>query len=228
VSETSDKLDQVGVEDAGAEDAPEASDTSRLEAFSDGVFAVATTLLVLDLHVPSPEDLKLAHAADVFAYMSLQWPHYLAYLTSFLFILVMWINHHTLFKLIGRTDNLLMLFNGLLLLCVTLVPFSTSLLASSAGEGAGNQHEAAVVYNGLYIVIAILFNILWRHAAHERRLLDAKAHPAHVAQISAAYRFGPLYYVAALLLALLRVEASLLLNIALAIYFALPRAQRRR
>lgn len=224
MDERGDRRKRVGMEDgAAATEKPEGepSDTGRLEAFSDGVFAVAATLLVLDLHVPSASELR----PDVFAYMGSQWAHYLAYVASFLFILVMWLNHHNLFKLIGRADNPLMIFNGLLLLCVTLVPFSTSLLASFVGDGAGNQREVGVVYNGLYIVISVLFNVLWHHAADERRLLDERAHPAHVEGITRAYRFGPLYYVAGLLLALVSIPASLVLNIALAIYFALPRVR---
>jgi uncharacterized membrane protein len=211
-------------------------DTGRLEAFSDGVFAVAITLLILNLHVPTSDDLQQKHVADVFQYLATQWPSYLAYVTSFLFILVMWMNHHWLFHLIGKADNLLMIFNGLLLLLVVAVPFSTDLLAEylppktglSAQANHINQIEVGVVYNGVYILIAIVFNVLWRYASHERRLLDDAAHPAHVQSVTDGYRWGPLLYVAALLLALVSLPASLLLNIALAIYFALPRARHTR
>src|SRR5262249_60990109 len=88
-----------------------------------------------------------------------------------------------------------------------------------------NQREAAIVYNGVYIVIAIVYNVLWRYAAHKRRLLDDLAHPLQVKSITEAYRLGPLSYIAALLLALVTIPPSLLLNLVLAVYFALPRTR---
>src|SRR5262249_22190872 len=196
--------------------------TARLEAFSDGVFAIAVTLLVLNLHVPLEAEVK--SKTDLFSALGLQWPMYLAYATSFAFILVMWINHHMLFQLITRTDHPLMLINGLLLMLIAAVPFTTSLLAAYMQSPSRiNQREAAIVYNGAYVVIAIVYNVLWRHASHKRRLLDDRAHAAQVKRITDAYRLGPLWYIAALLLALVHVPASLLLNIVLAVYFALPR-----
>jgi uncharacterized membrane protein len=205
------------------------SDTARLEAFSDGVFAVAITLLVLNLRVPSrgvDVAVKSRPSADVLGYLATQWPSYLAYVASFLAILVMWINHHTLFKLIGRADRVLMIYNGLLLMLVTVVPFSTSLLAEYVTSNDFNQREVAAVYSGVFILVSIAFNLLWRYAARERRLLDDSAHPAHVKGVTDSYRFGPLFYVAALLLALVNIPASLVLNIVLAIYFALPHTRK--
>jgi uncharacterized membrane protein len=203
--------------------APRDPDTGRLEAFSDGVFAIAITLLVLNLHVPLEGELS---SGDLFAALGPQWPTYLAYVASFVFILVMWINHHQLFQLIGRANHPLMLFNGLLLMLIAAVPFTTALLAEYMRSSSKlNQREAVLVYNGLYIVIAIIYNVLWRYAAHERRLLDEAAHPAQVKRITDAYRLGPLSYIAALLLALVNIPASLLLNLLLAVYFALPRTR---
>src|SRR5262249_56020036 len=101
-------------------------DTGRLETFSDGVFAIAITLLVLNLRAPLEAELK---GGDLFAGLGPQWPTYLAYVASFAFILVLWINHHQLFGLIGRADHPLMLFNGLLLMLIAALPFTTSLLA---------------------------------------------------------------------------------------------------
>src|SRR5262245_49795381 len=142
-------------------------DTGRLEAFSDGVFAIAITLLVLNLRVPLEAEVA---KGDLFAALGPQWPMYLAYVTSFAFILVMWINHHQLFQLIGRTNHLLMLLNGLLLMLIAAVPFTTALLAEyMRSPRPVNQREAAIVYNGVYIVIAVVFNVLWRYASYERR-----------------------------------------------------------
>src|SRR5258708_1916094 len=102
-----------------------AGDTARIEAFSDGVFAIAITLLVLDIKVPHLSNSGRTLASALVA----MWPTYLAFVTSFMTILIMWINNHRMFTLIGRADDRLMFFNGLLLLGVTIVPFPTALVA---------------------------------------------------------------------------------------------------
>ena len=109
--------------------AERAMDTARLEAFSDGVFAVAITLLILNIVVPDPINAQ-GHGVNLAAELLARAPSYFAYIISFLFILIMWINHHTLFRYIVYSDQLLLLINGLLLMCVVAVPFSTSLLST--------------------------------------------------------------------------------------------------
>ena len=143
-----------------------ASDTTRLEAFSDGVFAIAITLLVLDLKVPR----EIAEGPSLGHVLLAQWPGYLAFVTSFLTILIMWVNHHRMFTLIGRCDHRLLFYNGLLLMGITLVPFPTSLVADSLRHDG--ERTAALVYNGTFIFIAICFNLSWRTAAVDDRLLD--------------------------------------------------------
>jgi uncharacterized membrane protein len=192
------------------------SDTTRIEAFSDGVFAIAITLLVLDLKVPR----DLHEGQQLSSVLLAQWPAYLAFLTSFATILIMWINHHRIFTLVGRADERLLFFNGLLLLGVTIVPFPTSLVAEYLRHDG--QRLAAMLFNGTFIFVAVCFNLLWRTAAVEDRLLHRDADRAAVAAIFAAYRYGPVWYVLAFLLSLINVTASLALNLALAIYFALP------
>jgi TMEM175 potassium channel family protein len=194
----------------------DAAETGRIEAFSDGVFAIAITLLVLDLKVPSPS----AHGPGLAAILLRQWPSYLAFATSFAFIGIMWINHHRLFTLIRRSDHTLLLLNGLLLFGVTAVPFPTALLAAYIGHR--DERVAAMVYSGTYVVIAIAFNLLWRYASYQNRLLDRRADPRAINAIHKAYAYGPLLYVIAFGLAILSVPASLGMNIALAIFFVLP------
>lgn len=194
----------------------EARETARIEAFSDGVFAVAATLLVLDLKVPH----DVAGGQGLVRALAAQWPSYLAFVTSFAFIGIMWINHHRLFTLIRRSDNLLLIFNGLLLLGVTVVPFVTAVVAEYIPrDGAA---VAAAVYSGTYTVVAVFFNLLWRHASHKNRLLDRKADPGMIDAITRGYRFGPLLYLVTFVLAFVSVPASLAMNLALAIFFALP------
>jgi uncharacterized membrane protein len=192
------------------------SETNRIEAFSDGVFAIAITLLVLDLKIPR----DAPGAARLSQLLIAQWPAYLAFLTSFATILIMWINHHRIFTLVGRSDDRLLFYNGLLLLGVTIVPFPTSLVAEYLQ--LDGEQSAAFVFNGTYTFIAVAFNLLWRTAAVKDRLLHQDADRATVDAIFAAYRYGPIWYVLAFVLAFATVTGSLLLNLTLAVYFAWP------
>jgi len=192
------------------------SETARVEAFSDGVFAIAITLLVLNLKVPSDPAGSLGGA------LARQWPTYAAFLISFAFIGIMWVNHHRLFNHIRRSDNWLLFLNLLLLLGVTFVPFPTALLA--AHFGATDKTVAAVVFNGTYFVIAGFFNVLWRHAVRGGLLDSATQESA--AAISRQYAVGPISYLICLGLTWISVPASLILNIALAFFFALPPKER--
>jgi uncharacterized membrane protein len=201
------------------------TDTARLEAFSDGVFAVAITLLVLDIPVPSPK----MQDGSLLAALAGLWPHYLAYGISFVFILIMWINHHRMFRLIERSDHTLLLLNGVLLLLIVLVPFSTALLAGYLVHShPQDQRVAAVVFNGVYFVIAIVFNLVWRHAARDLRLLAPDAHQGQADAITRSYIWGPVLYALAVALAYFNAWAGVLLNVALAVYWALPPQRRVR
>ncbi len=196
--------------------ADDIKETARIEAFSDGVFAIAITLLVLDLRVPH----GVPETTGLFRALLNQWPAYLAFVTSFATIGIMWINHHRLFALIKRSDHSLLLLNGLLLLFVTFVPFPTAIVAEYVQSR--DQHVAAMVYSGTFTVLAIVFNVLWRYASHKNRLLDRRADPHAVRAITWAYSFGPALYLFSFVLALINVAASLAVTVALAIFFALP------
>ncbi len=194
-------------------------ETSRIEAFSDGVFAIAVTLLVLDIKVPGREE---ADQIGLLASLFNRWPNFLAFLASFFFILVMWINHHRMFRLIRRSDHGLLLLNGLLLLGVTLVPFPTALVAEYLGHP--DQIAASLIYNLWFLVIAFFFNILWRYASYENRLFTEQTDKRLAARISQRYIFGVPAYLIAMLLALVSPLLSLLLNLIMAFFFALPTA----
>jgi uncharacterized membrane protein len=194
-------------------------ETARVETFSDGVFAIAVTLLVLDLKVPSEPPLLAGLLAD--------WPVFVAYVISFTFILIMWINHHWMFQHIVRIDSQFMLLNGLLLLGITVVPFPTNLLAQYVLSS--EQNVAAAVYSGWFFLIAIFFNLLWRYASHDGRLLSPHDREAGLAEvITARYRWGPVSYFAAFALAFVWAPASLALNVLLAIYYVVPRERAIR
>ena len=188
------------------------SETTRLEAFSDGVYAIAITLLVLDLKLPVSPDGHLGAA------LLQQWPNYFAFLLSFAFIGIMWVNHHRLYSHILRCDNGLLFLNLLLLLGITFVPFPAAVLAGHL-RGA-DARTAAALFNGTYVVIAICFNVLWHHAVSSGLLDSATLDSAR--SISRQYAVGPVSYLVCFGLSWLSVSASLGLNIALAVFFALP------
>jgi TMEM175 potassium channel family protein len=192
------------------------NETNRVEAFSDGVFAIAITLLILEIKVPH----DVAPPATLARVLAQEWPSYLAFVTSFFTILIMWVNHHRLFTHIGRCDDRLLFFNGLLLLGVAIVPFPTALVAAYLGHPG--EMTAATVYNGTLVAIAVAFNLLWRSASANGRLLHDDYDREAVRHITESYRYGPLWYVLALALEPVSVTASLLLNLSLAVYFALP------
>jgi len=198
-----------------------ASETQRVESFSDGVFAIAITLLVLELKVPPAGNSQLS------TLLIRQWPSYVAFLASFAFIGIMWINHHRLFTHIRRSDHVLLVLNLLLLLGVITVPFPTAVLAENLGQPG--ERTATLLYSGTYVVIAIAFNVLWRYAtSRNRRLLGPDGDATAVRQIGVQYSFGPLFYLVCFALAWVSVPASLVLNVVLACFFALPPAYLRR
>jgi len=190
-----------------------------VEAFSDGVFAVAITLLALDIHVPKLDALPPGGLGP--ALLAL-WPSLLAYVTSFATILIMWLNHDRLFEQIRRKDHLLLVLNGLLLLVITLFPFPTALLAEYLAHPGGNARIAAAVYSAFSVAMALCFNLLWRHAAAGERLL-ADDHDRHKAKsITEQYRLGPALYLVAFGLAFVSAPASVSACLLLALFFALP------
>src|SRR5579859_1905582 len=192
-------------------------ETGRLEAFSDGVLAIAITLLALNLTVPSPSD---SATNGLLHELLNRWPTYLAFLVSFVFILVIWINHHRLFLTIRRSDSILLLLNGLLLMSVTIIPFSTQLVASYLQTP--DARVAGIVYNGLFFMISIFFNAIYHYAAYNNRLFDKKTDPKLAAAIGRRYLAGPIIYLLALGLALVSVSASLAVNLLLAVFFTIP------
>lgn len=191
------------------------SETGRIEAFSDGVFAVAITLLIFEIKAPASGSGPLSDL------LLRQWPSYLSFVVSFAFIGIMWINHHRLFTHIRRSDNVLLILNLLLLLGVTTVPFPTAVLAAHLGRP--DERMATILYSGTYLLIAIFFNVLWRYATAARhRLLAAEVDATAVKRISSQYAFGPLMYLVCFALAWVSVPASLALNVILACFFAAP------
>ena len=187
------------------------NETARVEAFSDGVFAIAITLLILEIHVP-----EVATGESLRVAIPHQWPSFLAFLASFMTIGVMWLNHHRLFTLIDKCDDGLIALNLLLLLGVTWVPFPTALLAEHLR--GPDSHIAGIIYSASFFVIAIVFNVMWRYAVHARLV----ARDLNVALITRQYSLGPFMYAALVAVAIYSGRWVLILSALYALYFALP------
>src|SRR5512143_660834 len=145
----------------------ERRETGRIEAFSDGVFAIAITLLVLGIKVPKAAEPGVGGGLGS-ALIQL-WPHYLAFVTSFFTVLGMWVNHHRIFTFVRRSDHFFLYWNGLLLLLVTFMPFPTTVLAEYfLHPDAG---IAGTVFAGTLVAVALAFKGLWGYASKNGRLL---------------------------------------------------------
>jgi uncharacterized membrane protein len=201
----------------GPPEAGQSSDTGRLEAFADGVMAIAITLLILEVRVPEHEPGQLGHA------LLDSWPSYAAYVTSFLTIGVIWVNHHRMFKLIARTTHTFLMLNVVFLMVVSFIPFPTALVADAIRADDGVR-LATFVYGGTMVVMAIMFNLVWGYASAGQRLLVPGLDPEALRKGTASYRKGPILYAALTLPAVFNPYISLAAFAALAAYWLLPSA----
>jgi uncharacterized membrane protein len=195
--------------------------TERILAFSDGVFAIAITLLVLDLKKPD-----VTHG--LLSALEKQWPAYLSYLITFFVIGVVWAQHHHIFSFIARSDHTFRLINIGFLMFIALIPFPTGILA----DYLVNPHErqtAMALYAGIWVIGTIPFNLLWGYAAYKHQLLRSDVDPEAVHQITRSYLFGPVIYLVDFFLAFISVPASFALFLLIAVFYAvapLPGAKR--
>ena len=192
--------------------------TNRLESFSDGVMAVAITLLVLNLMVPLPSKIPhgLGHA------LGQQWPTYVAYATSFITIGIIWINHHVMIGRLRRTDHSILILNLLLLLTIGVLPFATDLMASYLKQPSG-QHLAAAIYAGSFLAMSIAFATLNAHILLRRPdMHSAEFSDRERRQILARSLVGLAPYAIAAALAPVSQYATLAICFAIAFYYALP------
>ena len=188
------------------------SETGRIEAFSDGVFAIAITLLILAVKVPLAADLGEDGLASA---LLAQWPQYLAFVTSFATILAKWINHHRIFTYIQRSDHALLYWNGLLLLLVTFLPFPTALMAEYLQHPEGNV--AGAVFAGTFVAISFSFKGMWQYVSKSGNLLAQNIHQDDIEQINKRLRFGPLLYLGPFAVAFVAPKVSVGLCLCLAV-----------
>ena len=150
-------------------------ETLRVETFSDGVFCIAVTLLSIEIGV---EIKNTATNRDLFHALLEKWPICLAYVISFVNVLLAWIGHHSLFKQLHKTNNSVMITNGLLLMLVALVPFPTKTLGLFLLSGA--LKTAVLFYTAYFVLISLAFRLLWYAASRDRSLLIHGITPAQM------------------------------------------------
>jgi uncharacterized membrane protein len=189
--------------------------SGRVEAFSDGVFAIAITLLILDLAVPPRGSGESGALADALLH---EWPSYFAYLVSFLVIGIIWVNHHTVFAKVRQVDRLVLFANLALLLTVSVLPFPTHLLAEYLTAGT-DSHIAAAVYSGSMLAMGLAYSLLWLTITRDARLLHEQEDPAISRAVVRRFGFGNVIYLATIGLSFVSAIATLAVHAAVAIYY---------
>ena len=184
--------------------------TGRIESFSDGVFAIALTLLVFDLAVPAPA------FDDLWRGIAHEWPSYLAYLTSFITIGGLWMAHLGIFRRLQSANATIMRLNLLVLMGVAFLPFPTGLMAKAIRDPSAER--AAVVFYGVtLLVISILLRVLWDAIVQHPELLDPAVSAHEVKPIRRASLPNIGFYAGAIALALLLPQAAVFGYLAIAI-----------
>ncbi|HET7353043.1 MAG TPA: TMEM175 family protein [Gaiellaceae bacterium] len=191
--------------------------TGRLEAFSDGVFAVAATLLVLQF--------TISHKFPVGAQLRQLWPAYLAYVTTFVTIGIIWINHHHTVSLLGRCDRTMLFINNLLLMTVVFLPFPTKLVAEDLHHDfhPGDEKAAVLAYSATFVVMAMLHLVWWEYARRNRRLIADETPDSALRAVDRAYLPGVPMYGIVFIVALFSPLAAVILTLAIAAFY-LPSA----
>jgi uncharacterized membrane protein len=187
--------------------------TGRLETFADGVFAIAATLLVLNV------DTQVTDRNPLASELARAWPSFAGYVVSFLTIGIIWVNHHTVMSQIERTDRTFLFLNVAFLMCVAFIPFPTRLIAEHIRDE--NALAAALTYGATLTATAFMFSAVWFYAAVGDRLLRRDHDPAIVRGISRSYLPGPWIYLTATLLALVSPHLSAILFAAIAGFYVL-------
>jgi uncharacterized membrane protein len=189
-------------------------DTSRLEAFSDGVFAVAITLLVFNLAVPGPG----AHRPSLAAQLGAHWPSFAAYAVSFATIGIIWVNHHTLFRNFSEIDRTLLFLNLLMLFFVVSIPFATNTIAAYLRQGGHDASLAAAIYQGVFVGMSVSFaGLFWWGIRHEHMKIAFTPEGARRATIR--FAIGNVFYLAAVGIAFVNATASLIISGLVAVYY---------
>lgn len=192
--------------------------THRIESFSDGVFAIAITLLVLEIKVPPFHD---GNTRDLTSALLALWPSYFAYVFSFVMIGIHWVQHHYVFKLYERSDHNFALLNGLYLMCISFVPFPTAVLARYVAEPAV-QKTGIVFYAVGLLLPAVAYVLIWLYATYKHRLVHRNLDDNFIAHLTRRYLLTISLYLVAVMLSLWHALAGLALCVGLTLTYLLP------
>jgi len=189
-----------------------------MEAFSDGVFAIAITLLIIEIKVPSHEDLK---NQTLFQYIGHQWPKYFAYVLSFVNIGIYWANHHYLFKLFKGTDHYFNLLNVFFLMAIAFLPYPTGVLGEYIMES--EQAKPAIAFYSFAMCLpAMGFFLIWLYAKNKKHIIDHKLSPGFIKRNSFQYFISNLLYIGAFIISFFSPVTSIVLSVALTLVYLLP------
>ncbi|AZM88198.1 MULTISPECIES: TMEM175 family protein [Streptomyces] len=188
-------------------------ETNRVEAFSDGVFAIVITILVLELKVPEGQGSELWHG------LWEQWPHYAAYVVSFLIIGVMWVNHHTIFSHLKRVDRPLLFLNLLVLMVVSVIPYTTNVLAEHLTDGE-SANVAAILYSAWTVVYALAFLAFWWYVTKVGHLFHETVDKDGARATRVRFGLGAVAYPLTVVLSFFSAPLTLVAHFLIALYYA--------
>jgi uncharacterized membrane protein len=194
---------------------------ARVETFSDGVFAIAITLLVLTIAQPVTKDyLDLRHA------LLDRWPSLAAYAVSFVVIGIMWLNHHTVFSHLQRLDRGLFYWNLGLLMTIVFIPYPTEVFGEALRLGHGAR-TAAVLYSITMTINALMWTGMWLHASRGRRLLSDEFPESQRAVSTLLFNCGAVLYLISVGMAFINAYLCLIFQGVLGLYYAFDPISRR-
>ncbi|MFG2998278.1 TMEM175 family protein [Streptomyces sp. NPDC048340] len=188
-------------------------ETNRVEAFSDGVFAIVITILVLELKVPEGQGDELWHG------LREQWPHYAAYVVSFLIIGVMWVNHHTIFSHLKRVDRPLLFLNLMVLMVVSVIPYTTNVLAEHLVND-DSANVAAILYSSWTVVYALAFLAFWWYVTQVGHLFHETVDKDGARATRLRFGLGAIAYPLTVVLSFFSAPLTLVAHFLIALYYA--------
>ena len=197
----------------------ESKDTGHLEAFSDGVFSIAITLLVLNLQIPK----GITSLTDLLNRLQALWPNLMSYILSFVIIGIYWVAHHNMFHYIKRSNRMFLWINILLLMCVAFIPFPAGLLGQFSFVSQSSLAKVAeIIYACNLILTNLMLSLLWWYATSHHRLVDQDIDPHFVNTVNRRNMTAPVVYAASIGLSFLNVYLSLIVFFLFPLYYIIP------
>jgi uncharacterized membrane protein len=184
----------------------------RIGAFSDGVFSIAITLLVLDLHIPAS-----LPPGGLVRLLPALWPRFVGHVVSFAVLGIYWVGHHNIFMHIKRHDRILLWLNILFLMCVAAMPFLAGLLTEY-----GDDRIAVIAYAGMLAVAGLVLDSIWGYATHHFRLVEQSMDPDLVIFVHRRVLLAPVLYVLAIVISFWSLTAAKVLFAVVVVVYIVP------